>query len=76
MDCLRHVMIYSQILAHSKKLGEDEPLNCSTADRKVRKFANDFPLVCYSHSIVPGGLLVMSNTQRFTPFCRRDAGKF
>jgi len=22
----------------------------------------------HSHSIVPGGLLVMSNTQRFTPF--------
>ena len=28
----------------------------------------EIPACLYSHSIVPGGLLVMSNTQRFTPF--------
>lgn len=29
-------------------------------------FRSDFRIICYSHSIVPGGLLVMSSTTRFT----------
>src|SRR5262245_52311513 len=32
----------------------------------LRRFG-ERPGIVYSHSIVPGGLLVMSNTQRFTP---------
>ena len=35
-------------------------------DRANEFMLKEFP--SYSHSIVPGGLLVMSKTQRFTPF--------